>query len=113
MKTNAATLHRRERLRAEAEAQGQDALERALTLAFWDALERGPLPPMAALEAAARTVGTLYRQIASLHGPAPRCGCGWTPEPDEDLIRLEAMLAAALIERPRPMLADLPVQGRA
>ncbi len=109
-------LHPRERLRAEAEAQEtrrQEALEQALTLAFWDALERGPMPPMAALEAAARTVGTLYRQIASLHGPAPRCGCGWQPEPDEDLIRLEAMLAAALIERTRPLLADLPVQGRA
>ncbi|TGE02522.1 hypothetical protein [Methylobacterium nonmethylotrophicum] len=106
-------MHQRERLRAEAEARGQSALEHALTAAFWEALERGPLPPMAALEAAARTVGTLYRQIASLHGPAPRCGCGWQPEPDEDLIRLEAMLAAALIERPRPALADLPVAGRA
>ncbi|AWB24596.1 hypothetical protein DA075_00610 [Methylobacterium currus] len=102
------------RTEAEAlEARRQDALEQALTLAFWEALERGPMPPMAALEAAARTVGTLYRQIASLHGPAPRCGCGWQPEPDEDLIRLEAMLAAALIERNRPRLADLPVQGRA
>ncbi|MCF4128413.1 hypothetical protein [Methylobacterium sp. SyP6R] len=111
------TLHHHQRRLAEAEAQTesrrQAALEQALTLAFWDALERGPLPPMAALEAAARTVGTLYRQIASLHGPAPRCGCGWQPEPDEDLIRLEAMLAAALIERPRPSLADLPVAGRA
>ncbi len=66
---------------------------------------------MAALEAAARTVGSLYRQIASLHGPSPRCGCGWQPEPDEDLIRLEAMLAAALIERSRPRLADLPWRG--
>ncbi|SFV15624.1 hypothetical protein SAMN02799631_06169 [Methylobacterium sp. 174MFSha1.1] len=107
------TPHQGERLREDAEARGQAALEQALTLAFWDALERGPLPPMAALEAAARTVGTLYRQIASLHGPTPRCGCGWQPEPDEDLIRLEAMLAAALIERSRPSLADLPVQGRA
>ena len=71
------SLYRYEGRLAEAEARGQAALERALTLAFWDALERGPLPPMAALEAAARTVGTLYRQIASLHGPAPRCGCGW------------------------------------
>ncbi|MEE8626214.1 MULTISPECIES: hypothetical protein [Methylobacterium] len=107
------TFHQHERTRAEAEMRAQSALERALTLAFWDALERGPLPPMAALEAAARTVGALYRQIASLHGPAPRCGCGWQPEPDEDLIRLEAMLAAALVERTRPGLADLPVQGRA
>ncbi|NGM33136.1 hypothetical protein G4G93_04190 [Methylobacterium sp. DB0501] len=106
-------MHRHEHPRAETEARSQAALERALTLAFWDALERGPLPPMAALEAAARTVGTLYRQIATLHGPSPRCGCGWNPEPDEDLIRLEAMLAAALVERPRSMLEDLPVQGRA
>ncbi|GJD50058.1 hypothetical protein OPKNFCMD_2794 [Methylobacterium crusticola] len=109
----AAGAHRLERLRTEEEARAQAALEQALTQAFWQALERRPLPPMAALEAAAGTVGALYRLVASLHGEVPRCGCGWQPDPEDDLIRLEAMLAAALAARPARGLADLPVAGRA
>ncbi|ACL59984.1 hypothetical protein [Methylobacterium nodulans] len=92
---------------------GQDALAQALARAFWQALERRPMPPMAALEAAARTVGDLYRQVASLHGDRPACGCGWQPDPEEDLMRLEAVLAAALGEPPPRDLASLPVAGRA
>jgi hypothetical protein len=91
----------------------RDPLAEALTRAFWQALERSPMPPMAALEAAARTVGDLYRQIASLHGEQPRCGCGWQPDPEDDLARLEAMLAAALAARPAFDLAALPAAGRA
>ncbi|MFE1598522.1 hypothetical protein [Methylobacterium sp. ID0610] len=90
-----------------------DALAQALTRAFWQALERRPMPPMAALEAAARTVGDLYRQVASLHGDRPGCGCGWQPEAEEDLMRLEAALATALAEPPPLDLAALPVAGRA
>ncbi len=92
----------------------RDALERALAQAFWQALERHPLAPMAALEAAARTVGDLYRQVASLHGDVPRCGCGWQPDPDDDGIRLEAMMAAAMQVRPDDHgLAGMTVAGRA
>ncbi|WP_298960890.1 hypothetical protein [uncultured Methylobacterium sp.] len=106
--------HALARLRAEAEIRRQDALERALAQAFWQALERQPLAPMAALEAAARTVGDLYRQVASLHGDVPRCGCGWQPDPDDDGIRLEAMMAAAMRVRPDDHgLAGMAVAGRA
>ncbi|MGY2047614.1 hypothetical protein [Methylobacterium sp. JK268] len=91
---------------------GQDALAQAVTRAFWAALERNPMPPMAALETAARTVGDLYRQVAALHGDRPVCGCGWRPEPDEDLMRLEAALGVAIFEA-APPLARLPAAGRA
>lgn len=104
---------REARLRAQAEARAQAALGHALTLAFWQALERWPMAPMAALEAAARAVGDLYRQAASLHGDDPHCACGWQPDPEDDLLRLEAMLAAALAETPAQTLAAMPAAGTA
>ena len=96
-------------------------LERALAQAFWRAVSAEPMPIMAALEAAARTVGDLYRQAARAHRPEGGCGCGWQPEPDADLIVLEAMLAAALLRpeadegcgRERRDLAAMTVAGRA
>mgnify|MGYP005994220135 CR=1 FL=1 len=91
----------------------QGTLERALTLAFWQALQREPIHVMAALEAAARTVGALYRQVAAAHGPDGHCTCGWEPDPEADLIVLEAMLAAALSRPARHDLADMVPAGRA
>jgi hypothetical protein len=71
-----------------AESRAQTALERALTVAFWQALQQRPMPAMAALECAARTVGALYRQVAAAHGPHGTCPCGWEPDPEADLIML-------------------------
>ncbi|GJE81496.1 hypothetical protein [Methylorubrum thiocyanatum] len=96
-----------------AERHAQGTLERALTLAFWQALQREPMHVMAALEAAARTVGALYRQVAAAHGPNGHCTCGWEPDPETDLIVLEAMLAAALSHPARHDLADMVPAGRA
>lgn len=96
-----------------AERHAQGMLERALTVAFWQALQREPMHVMAALEAAARTVGTLYRQVAAAHGPDGHCACGWEPDLETDLIVLEAMLAAALAHPPRRELADMVPVGRA
>lgn len=96
-----------------AERNAQGTLERALTVAFWQALQREPMHVMAALEAAARTVGTLYRQVAAAHGPDGHCTCGWEPDPEADLIVLEAMLAAALSHPARHDLADMVPVGRA
>ncbi|ACB78943.1 conserved hypothetical protein [Methylorubrum populi BJ001] len=96
-----------------AERHAQGTLERALTLAFWQALQREPMHVMAALEAAARTVGALYRQVAAAHGPDGHCTCGWEPDPEADLIVLEAMLAAALSHPARHDLADMVPAGRA
>ena len=96
-----------------AERHAQGTLERALTLAFWQALQREPMHVMAALEAAARTVGALYRQVAAAHGPDGHCTCGWEPDPEADLIVLEAMLAAALSHPAQRDLADMVPVGRA
>lgn len=96
-----------------AERHAQGTVERALTVAFWQALQREPMHVMADLEAAARTVGALYRQAAAMHGPGGSCGCGWEPDPDCDLIVLEAMLAAALSRPARTDLAEMVPAGRA
>lgn len=93
------------------------SLERALIRAFWHAVQNEPMPVMAALEAAARALGTLYRETAAAHGPGGSCGCGWQPDPEADLIVLEAMLAAAAAqETPAKAVADLanmPAKGQA
>lgn len=98
---------------AKREQRSQASLERALACAFWRAVNQEPMPVMAALEAAARAVGLLYRQAAAAHGPNGCCGCGWEPDPESDLIVLEAMLAAAAQDAPRHDLEKMPVAGRA
>lgn len=98
---------------AAAERAAQTTLERALTVAFWQAIGRQPIPAMAALEAAARTVGALYRQVAAAHGPNGHCTCGWEPDPEADLLVLEAMLAAGLAHSPVEDLAAMVPAGRA
>lgn len=95
------------------ETRGQAAIEQALTRAFWHALDGQGLSVMAALEAAARTIGGLYGQIAAAHGPGTTCACGWVPDPDTDLIVLEAHLAAALLQPRAPDLARMEAAGRA
>lgn len=100
--------------RPQAGRHGQDALELALTRAFWGAVQQQPpMPVMAALEAAARALGALYRDAAASHGPGGCCGCGWQPDAETDLLVLEAMLAAAAGEAPRRDLATMAVAGRA
>ncbi|GJE29324.1 hypothetical protein [Methylobacterium organophilum] len=101
-----------EERREAVERQAQGGLERALMRAFWQAMQDQPMPVMAGLEAAARTLGALYRQAAAVHGPGG-CDCGWRPEPDSDLIVLEAMLAAALLQPPGRTLAEMEPAGRA
>lgn len=88
-------------------------LDEALRRAFWQSLNRAPLPAMSALEVAARVVGALYRQVAQAHEGPNGCRCGWEPDPDCDLIVLEANLAAALLQPPEPDLARMTVLGSA
>lgn len=95
------------------ETRGQAAIEQALTRAFWTGMDGQSLSVMAALEAAARTIGVIYGQIAAAHGPDTTCACGWVPEPDADLIVLEAHLAAALMRPRGPDLARMEAAGRA
>ncbi|TXM67428.1 MULTISPECIES: hypothetical protein [unclassified Methylobacterium] len=95
------------------ETRGQAAIEQALARAFWQALDGQGLPVMAALEAASRTVGALYGQIAAAHGAGTTCACGWVPDPDGDLIVLEAHLAAAILQPRAPDLARMEAAGSA
>ncbi|MCJ2008339.1 hypothetical protein MKK70_02065 [Methylobacterium sp. E-041] len=95
------------------ETRGQAAVEQALTRAFWHALDGQGLSVMAALEAASRTIGVLYGQIAAAHGAGTTCTCGWVPDPDTDLIVLEAHLAAALLQPRAPDLARMEAAGSA
>jgi len=88
-------------------------LDEALRRAFWQSLNRAPLPALTALEVAARVVGALYRQVAQAHEGPQGCRCGWEPDPDCDLIVLEANLAAALMQPPEPDLARMTPLGRA
>jgi len=91
----------------------EDALNEALRRAFWHSLKCAPLPAMHALEVAARTLGALYRQVAQAHEGPGGCRCGWEPDPDCDLIVLEANLAAALLHPPAPDLFRMPAAGSA
>ncbi|WP_336489320.1 hypothetical protein [Methylobacterium nigriterrae] len=91
----------------------QAALEQALIRAFWQSLGGHPLPVMTALEAAARAVGLLYGQVSQAHAGPGGCRCGWVPDPDRDLIMLEANLAAALLQPVPPRLARMRVAGQA
>ena len=68
---------------------------------------------MQALEVAARALGVLYRQMADGHDGPGGCACGWEPDPDGDLIVLEANLAAALLHPPSADLARMEPLGRA
>jgi hypothetical protein len=94
-------------------ASAEDTMDESLRRAFWQSLNRAPLPAMQALETAARTLGALYRQVARAHEQPGGCGCGWEPDPDCDLIVLEANLAAALLHPPQPDLLRMPAAGSA
>lgn len=98
---------------ADCPHQRESSLEQALTAAFWRAVRNDPLPIMAALEAAARALGSLYRMTAEAHGPGSVCGCGWQPDPEADLIVLEAMLAASATRAPVDDLSNMTIAGRA
>lgn len=99
--------------RPDDEHRRQACLERALTCAFWRAVQNEPMPVMAALEAAARALGALYRQTAAAHGPGGVCACGWQPEPETDRMLLESILAAAMRPAPAHDLAGMTAAGRA
>ena len=43
------------------------------------------LPPMAVLRLAARSIGTIYREMADAHGGVEPCTCGWRPHHSTDI----------------------------
>ncbi|MBX9932746.1 MAG: hypothetical protein K2Y56_14590 [Methylobacterium sp.] len=106
------TGHDRDRACPET-STAETALDEALRRSFWQRLHHDALPPMLALQIAAGAIGTLYRQLAEAHRGPGGCACGWEPDPDGDLIILEARLASAIIQSARHDLARMPAAGRA
>ncbi len=58
-------------------------------------MHRAGLPPMAALRLAARSVGTIYREMAAAHSGIDPCPRGWRPHPATDVEMLGMALMTA------------------
>ncbi len=58
-------------------------------------MHRAGLPPMAALRLAARSVGTVYREMAAAHSGIDPCPRGWRPHPATDVEMLGMALMTA------------------
>ena len=71
------------------------------------------LPPMAVLHLAARSIGTIYREMADAHSAIEPCPCGWRPHPVRDVEVLSTALAAACEQRGSDNLRLMRVAGTA
>lgn len=49
-----------------------------------EVMQKTGLPPMAVLRLAARSVGTIYREMADAHAGLDPCPCGWRPHEASD-----------------------------
>lgn len=58
-------------------------------------MHRAGLPPMAVLRLEARSVGTIYREMAAAHSDIDPCPCGWRPHPATDVEMLGMALMTA------------------
>lgn len=57
-------------------------------------MHRTNLPPMVVLQLAARSVGTIYREMADAHSNAQSCPCGWYPNrTDVEVLGMALMMA--------------------
>jgi hypothetical protein len=75
----------------EAEAHIRAVVMHALN----SVMQRTNLPPMAVLRIAARSIGSIYREMADAHSGVDPCPCGWRPHrPTEiELLGLALMTA--------------------
>ncbi len=89
-----------ERRHDEAEAHVRTMMMNELC----DVMQRTNLPPMAVLRLAARSIGTIYRELAAAHCGIDPCPCGWRPHPATD-VELLGMALMTACEQPRT--ADL------
>jgi hypothetical protein len=69
-----------------------------------DVMHRTNLPPMAVLRLAARSIGTIYREMADAHAGIDPCPCGWRPHPATDV---ELLGMALMTAGEQPRRADL------
>lgn len=71
------------------------------------------LPPMAVLHLAARSIGTIYREMADAHSGIDPCPCGWRPHPATDVEVLGMALMAACERRRSNDLRMMRMAGTA
>lgn len=78
-----------------------------------EVMHRSGLPPMAVLRLVARSIGTIYREMAEAHSGVTPCPCGWRPDPKTDMDILSTALVAACTHRSMTDLRRMPIAGRA
>ena len=71
------------------------------------------LPPMAVLHLAARSIGTIYREMADAHSGIDPCPCGWRPHPATDVEVLGMALMVACERRRSNDLRMMRMAGTA
>ncbi len=77
-----------------------------------EAMHAANLPPLAVLRLAARSLGSIYREMADAHLGFERCVCGWRPHAS-DVEVLGMALMAACMQRRTADLRLMPVGGNA
>jgi hypothetical protein len=71
------------------------------------------LPPMTVLRLAARSIGTIYREMAYAHCGIESCPCGWRPHPAMDIEILRMALMVACEQRRTDDLRLMRIAGTA
>lgn len=78
-----------------------------------EVMHRAGLPPMVVLRLAARSIGTIYREMAEAHTGIEPCPCGWRPDAASDMEVLRSALVAACDRRRTADLRLMQIAGRA
>lgn len=98
-----------ERRHEEAEA----SIRAAVMNEICEVMRRTGLPPLTVLRLAARSIGTIYREMAEAHSGVDPCPCGWRPDPAIDMDVLGMALARAYEQRRTEDLRLMRVAGNA
>lgn len=69
-----------------------------------EVMQRTNLPPMAMLRLAARSIGTIYREMADAHSGIDPCPCGWRPQ---EATEIEVLVRALVTAGERRHTDDL------
>jgi hypothetical protein len=87
-------------------------LANTLMASFCRVLESSKLPPMQVLQAMAKSLGGIYREVAAAHHRGD-CQCGWCPDASGDVASIQKAIGAGLIRPPQNDLKSMIVVGRA
>ena len=78
-----------------------------------EVMHRTNLPPMAVMRLAARSIGTIYREMADAHSGIDPCPCGWRPQEATDIDMLVMALLTACERRRTDDLRLMRIAGTA